>query len=111
MTAIMNVCPVKPEFADLALQILKDEMQAVTQNVDASTLKDIKENMIKEHATSVKENNYWLHIIRTNILMGADRHSGYEDIVNAQTPESIAAFARQLLNAGNRIEVVMLPEE
>ena len=110
-TAILNVCPVKPEFADLALKILKEEMQAVTSNVDASTLKDIKENMIKSYNTSIKENQYWVNIIRTSILMGADRHTGFVDFVNAQTPESIAAFARQILNAGNSIEVLMLPEE
>ena len=111
LTAILNVLPVKPEFTDLALQIVKDEMLEATRNIDASTLKDIKENMIKNYATSIKENSYWMNIIRTSILMGVDRHSGYEDIVNAQTPETIAAFARQLLNAGNSIEVVMLPEE
>ncbi len=110
-TAILNVCPVKPEFADLALKILKEEMQAVTSNVDASTLKDIKENMIKSYNTSIKENQYWVNIIRTSILMGADRHTGFVDFVNAQTPESIGAFARQILNAGNSIEVLMLPEE
>ena len=110
-TAILNVCPVKPEFADLALKILKEEMQEVTNNVDASTLKDIKENMIKSYNTSIKENQYWVNIIRTSILMGADRHTGFVDLVNAQTPESIAAFARQILNAGNSIEVLMLPEE
>ena len=110
-TAILNVCPVKPEFADLALKILKEEMQEVTNNVDASTLKDIKENMIKSYNTSIKENQYWVNIIRTSILMGADRHTGFVDLVNAQTPESIAAFARQILNTGNSIEVLMLPEE
>ena len=111
LTAILNVLPVKPEFTDLALQIVKDEMLEATRNIDASTLKDIKENMIKEHTTDLKENGTWLQWIRTYILMGADRVTGYEDLINAQTPESIAAFARQLLNAGNSIEVVMTPEE
>ena len=111
LTAILNVLPVKPEFTDLALQIVKDEMLEATRNIDASSLKDIKENMIKEHTTDLKENGTWLQWIRTYILMGADRVTGYEDLINAQTPESIAAFARQLLNAGNSIEVVMTPEE
>ena len=110
-TAILNVIPVKPEFTDLALQIVKDEMLEATRNIDASTLKDIKENMIKEYTTDIKENGNWLQWIRTYILMGVDRISGYEDIVNRQTPESIAAFARQILNTGNSIEVVMTPEE
>ena len=111
LTAILNVLPVKPEFTDLALQIVKDEMLEATRNIDASTLKDIKENMIKEHVTDLKENGTWLQWIRTYILMGVDRYTGYEDLINAQTPESIAAFASKLLSAGNSIEVVMTPEE
>ena len=42
---------------------------------------------------------------------GVDEYTGYEDIVKAQTPETIAAFARQLCEAGNKIEVVMAPEQ
>jgi len=45
------------------------------------------------------------------VCRGLDDHTAYEQIVNAQTPESIAAFARQMLAAGNKVEVVMLPEE
>ena len=111
LTAILNVLPVKPEFTDLALQIVKDEMLEATRNIDASTLKDIKENMLKEHVTDLKENGTWLQWIRTYILMGVDRYTGYEDLINAQTPESIAAFASKLMSTGNSIEVVMLPEE
>ena len=110
-TAILNVLPVKPEFTDLALQIVKDEMLEATRNIDANSLKDIKENMLKERATDLKENGSWMQWIRTYVLMGANRYSNYEQIVNEQTPESIAAFASKLLSAGNSIEVVMLPEE
>jgi zinc protease len=31
--------------------------------------------------------------------------------VQAQTPESIAAFMQEFLKPGNRAEVIMLPEE
>jgi zinc protease len=110
-TPIIAMCPVKPEYTDLALKIMKDEMVEACKHIDASTLQDIKENIIKDHATSLKENSYWLHMIRTNVLVGADRHSGYDQIVNAQTPESIAAYARHMLSTGNRIEIVMTPEE
>jgi len=111
MTSIMAMCPVKPEFTDLAIQILKDEMGEACKHIDEGTLKDIKENMIKNHNTMVKENAYWLRVIRTSTLWGYDNYSGYEQLVNAQTPESIAAFASKLLSAGNRVEIVLSPEE
>ena len=59
--------------------------------------------MLKEHATNLKENGYWMGVIQDYLLYGNDRMSAYDDIVKAQTPETIAAFAR--------IEVVMSPEE
>ena len=52
-----------------------------------------------------------MDVISTYVTRGIDDHTGYEQIVNAQTPETIAAFALQLLATGNRLEVVMLPEE
>ena len=42
---------------------------------------------------------------------GVDFHKDYEQLVNAQTPESIAAFVKEVLKAGNRAEVIMMPEE
>ena len=110
-TRIMAYSPVKPEMADMALQIMKDEMVNVGKTIDATTLKEIKELMIKEYNTEIKKNNYWMDVISTYVTRGIDDHTGYEQIVNAQTPETIAAFALQLLATGNRLEVVMLPEE
>jgi zinc protease len=110
-TTVMASCPMKPEMADMAVKIMNEEIYEACKNIDATTLKEIKELAIKDHGTSIKENGYWLRQIHNYLFTGADGHTGFEQIVNAQTPESIAAFARQLLNAGNKVEVVMLPEE
>ena len=110
-TAVMASCPMKPEMADMAVKIMNEEIYEACKNIDATTLKEIKELAIKDHGTSIKENGYWLRQIHNYLFTGADGHTGFEQIVNAQTPESIAAFARQLLDAGNKVEVVMLPEE
>ena len=111
ITNVLAICPVKPEFKDEALKIMKDEMVKACSEIDATALKEAQENMIKDHATNLKENWYWLSTIEDYLIFGQDDMSGYEEIVKAQTPESIAAFTRQLYNAGNRIEVVMTPEE
>ena len=110
-TAVMASCPMKPEKADVALKIMNEEIMTACQTIDATTLKEIKELMIKDHTTELKENNYWLQTIMFYVGRGLDDHTAYEQIVNAQTPETIAAFARQLLAAGNKVEVVMLPAE
>ena len=103
--------PLKPEFTDMALQIINEEVAKACKSIDAASLEDFKKAMIKDHETQLKENSYWNNTIGNYACRGIDFNTGYEDIVNAQTPESIAAFARQLLSAGNKLEVVMTPQE
>ena len=110
-TTVMASCPMKPEKAELALQIMNDEMVEAGKSIDPTTLKEIKELFVKDLNTEFKENSYWMETIHNYLFTGADGHTGIIDIINAQTPESISAFARQLLATGNKVEVVMLPEE
>ena len=110
-TAVMGYCPMKPEKADVALKIMNDEMVEACKTIDPTTLKEIKELAVKDLQTNFKENGYWVRNIQNYLFTGYDGHTGILDIINAQTPESIAAFARQLMSAGNKVEVVMLPEE
>ena len=104
-------CPMKPEKADTALQIMRDEVQAITKGCDPDKLAKVKEYMIKNHADQLKQNNYWITTIDMWRYKGVNFDKDYEQLVNAQTPESIAAFVKELLKSGNRAEVVMMPEE
>ena len=110
-TAISARCPVKPEFTDLALKIMNEEIVNACTTIDGAALEDFKEMLLKDYQTSIKENWYWMSILQWYVERGMDKHTSYEQIVKAQTPESIAAFARELLSAGNKVEVVMTPEE
>ena len=103
-------CATNPQYKDLALQIINDEMEKACTNVDVTSVKEAQEYLLKAHATSLKDNGHWLNAIVEYLLYGIDDNE-YEKIVLAQTPETIAAFARQLFNAGNRIEIIMSPEE
>ena len=104
-------CPMKPEKADVALQIMRDEVNALTKGCDVDKLAKVKEYMLKNHGDQLKQNNYWLGQINTWRKWSLDFHSDYEKVVNAQTPESIAAFVKELLKAGNNAEVIMMPAE
>ena len=110
-TAVTAYAPLKPEFTDMAIQIMNEEMAKACETIDAASLEDFKKAVLKDHETQLKENSYWYNIISGYATRGFDFHTGYEDLVNAQTPESIAAFARQILSAGNKLEVVMTPAE
>ncbi len=108
---ILAYCPMKPEKADVALKIMRDEVEAITKSCDADKLTKVKEYMLKNHGDQLKQNNYWLGRINDWRQWGVDFHTDYEKIVNAQTPESISAFVKQLVSAGNHAEVIMMPAE
>ena len=104
-------CPMKPEKADVALQIMRDEVQAIANGCDPDKLAKVKEYMLKNHADQLKQNNYWVSVIDMWRYKGVNFMKDYEKLVNAQTPESIAAFVKEVLKSGNRAEVVMMPAE
>ena len=110
-TVITAYAPLKPEFTDMAVEVFNEEMIKACESIDPVKLEDFKTVMLKNHETQLKENSYWYNIIAGYADRGLDFHTGYEDIVKAQTPETIAAFARELMKAGNKVELVMSPEQ
>ena len=110
-TMLFAVCPVNPEYEQMALEILNQEMANACTTIDATALKEAQEQLLKDYSTNSKENWFWLSAIQEYLQFGADHVTGYEQVVKAQTPETIAAYARQLYNAGNKIELVMSPEK
>ncbi|WP_277466506.1 insulinase family protein [Parabacteroides sp. PF5-6] len=67
------------------------------------------DNMIKRHAENLQENAYWLNVLDNYYYRGIDSHTGYTTILQAISPEKVRTFARELLDQGNTIEVVMEP--
>ena len=111
-TALIGVCPMKPEMADEALKIMREEIENMTKTVDADMLKKIKEALVKDHETNAKKNSYWMDVISDFDELGVDKHSDYLSIVQSLTPEKISRFVKDVILAGgNHVEVVMLPEE
>ena len=110
LNIIQATCPVKPEFTEETLKIMNDQMTKACNSIDASSIEDFKNELIKDYYTNLKENRYWMSILKAYVERGIDMCTGYEDIVKAQTPETISAFARQLVKNGNKLEVIMTPQ-
>ena len=111
-TMIMGVCPMKPEQADEALNIMRTEAKALGESVDADMLGKVKELMLKQADDNARRNNYGMGIIRSFDEYGVDRHTDYKALVNALTPQSVAQFVHDtFFTNANSVEVVMLPEE
>ena len=108
---VLVYCPMKPEKGDIAKKIMREEVEALAKTVDAEKLAKVKEYMLKAIDDEAKTNNYWLRQINRLRLFDTDTHTDYKKTVEAQTPESVAAFVKDLLSAGNFAEIVMMPEE
>ena len=74
-------------------------------------LTKVKEYMLKNVDDQAKTNGYWAGVISDWRKWGLDMHTDFKAVVQAQTPESISAFVKEMLKAGNRAEVIMMPAE
>ena len=104
-------CPMKPEKGDVATKIMLDEVNNMVKSVDQEKLGKVKEYMLKHIDDQAKTNDYWIRQIGHLRDYGVDTHTDYKKTVEAQTPETIAAFVKELLKSGNRAEIIMMPAE
>lgn len=104
-------CPMKPEKSDTALTIMRAEVENMSKTCDADMLGKVKEYMLKSFDDRVKLNAYWDGVISDYRNYGVDFYTDYKKTVEAQTPAGISAFVAGLLKAGNRVEVIMMPEK
>ena len=104
-------CPMKPEKGDVAVKIMDEEVQNLCKTVDAEKLAKVKEYMLKAIDDEAKTNHFWIRQINRLRDWGVDTYTDYKKTVEAQTPESIMTFMKELLKSGDRAEVIMLPEE
>ena len=108
---VLVYCPMKPEKGDVATKIMDEEVNNLTKAVDAEKLAKVKEYMLKAVDDQAKTNNYWIRQINRLRDWNIDTHTDYKKTVEAQTPETIMTFMKELLKSGEKAEVIMLPEE
>ena len=99
-----------PELKEKLSAIVRDELMEIVHNGPRDIdFTKTRENMLKRYDESIQENGYWLNAMDMYHFRGIDRHSGYKAHVESITPEKIKAFAQQLINQDNYIEVIMEP--
>ena len=75
-----------------------------------STMKKIKEYLVKQYQQAAITNDYWSYIIWHELDDDADFDLDYCKMVEEMTPQQIQRIAQQLIAAKQRIEVTMLSE-
>ncbi|MEA4919048.1 M16 family metallopeptidase [Proteiniphilum sp.] len=91
----------------IVLNVLKDFAINGPREGDFSK---VKEYMNKSYTENLKENGYWVNILRNKYFYNEDGHTQYIETVNTVTPDDIRNFAKTLLDQGNLKTVVMMPK-
>jgi zinc protease len=93
------------------VELLLEGMNNCAEKFDADILDKVKAYMLKQADEDAKNNGHWVNIITAWKDYAIDMQTDYKKTVEALTVESMQQFTKQLLAAGNRIEVIMMPEK
>ena len=80
----------------------------VTNGPRQEDLDKVLGNKLKKRQEQLQENGFWTNVITSEVRDNIDVLTDYENIINGVTVESVAEFAKQILN-GNLKEIVQLP--
>ncbi len=103
--------PMKPEMTDKVLEIIDNELQAMTSNITADELKAVQEYLVKQYTENKEVNSSWLQAMSDAALSGVDIFNGNIEAVNSLTVDDIQNYMRELLGQNNYQIVLLQPAE
>lgn len=108
---VFIVCPVKPEKADSALLLMRQDLDDIAKNgVTAEELDKVKKYELKTYDDSQRQNAYWQNAAVETVEWDVDPVTGFKETVEAITSADVQAFVRDVvLKQGNCVTVTMLP--
>ena len=108
---LIIVCPVKPEKADSALLLMRQDLDDIAKNgVTAEELDKVKKYELKTYDDSQRLNAYWQNAAKETVEWENDPVTGFKETVEAITSADVQAFVRDVvLKQGNCVTVTMLP--
>ena len=101
-----------PQNVDKLKAIVYEEIEKLkTEGPTDKDLHGVKENKIKVHQENLRQNNYWLSLMKNKDYYQSDPdvYLQYDEYVNKMTRESMKASAQQFFGE-NIVEVVLLPQ-
>jgi zinc protease len=103
-----------PDNIEKLSQTVLNEMNKIKMNGPTEEdLNKVKETLIRERETQVKENNFWLSYLQNHYLYGNKilTLEEYKALVNSFTNKKIKAVANKYLNTSSYVEVALTPKE
>ncbi len=103
-----------PDNIEKLSQTVLDEMNKIKMNGPTEEdLNKVKETLIRERETQVKENNFWLSYLQNHYLFGNKilTLEEFNAAINSFTIKKIKAVANKYLNTSSYVEVALTPKE
>ena len=99
-----------PEKQEKLMNIIHEEVKTIVENGPlAKDLQKEKESMLKDFEENLEKNGYWTDVLSVYYKNGINYITDYKAAVEAITAETVQATLKELVEAGNMFEVVMLP--
>ena len=99
------------EMADELCEIILKELRTIAE--EGPLTEDIekhREFMLKNWKNSLDENGPWMQYLQAKYGSGLDYLAGQELAIRSLTNADVQALAKKILDDGNMVKVVMLPE-
>ena len=100
----------KDMYEKLIGKVFEGLNDVATNGPSQEDLTKVVENLYKKRAEQLEENGFWVNAIETYEEDNINIVAEYDEIVKSITPQTVAEFAKKVLN-GFRKEVVQLPTE
>jgi len=100
-----------PDKQDRIMEVINEEIKTILENGPlASDVEKERASMLKDHEENLRDNDWWQSALYRYYRYGENIAEQYVQTVESITQESVREALQALVNASNRIEVVMLPE-
>lgn len=105
-------CPVKPEHAQEAQDIMYKIVKEISENgFDEVLMTKAKEYFEKHYKEQIKDNHYWLETIKDYGLYSTDTHTDFVEKIKEVTLQDIKNYCKELYEKYDHVNVIMLPKE
>ena len=103
-----------PENVEQLMVTLFEEVKKIkSQGPTNIDLNKVKETLIRERETAVKENSYWLQVLLNTYMLGDKLMTldEYKKMVNSISSKDIRRVARIYFNERNYVAGKLMPEK
>ena len=104
-------CPVKPEHAIEAQDIMYNIVKEILENgFDEVLMTKAKEYFVKHQKENLKSNRYQINTIKDKGMYSTDVHTDFEEKIQKVTLQDIKNYCKKLYENYDHVNVIMLPE-